>query len=73
MVAQIQQIHDHISQVATAAEQQSAVSDDINQNLMRIGDAATTIGQEASASHRLSEELEQASTALATQLDRLRT
>ncbi|MDM5069515.1 methyl-accepting chemotaxis protein [Aeromonas salmonicida] len=73
VVAQIQQIHDHISQVATAAEQQSAVSDDINQNLMRIGDAATTIGQEASASHRLSEELEQASTALATQLDRLRT
>ncbi|WP_265463101.1 methyl-accepting chemotaxis protein [Aeromonas salmonicida] len=73
VVAQIQQIHNHISQVATAAEQQSAVSDDINQNLMRIGDAATTIGQEASASHRLSEELEQASTALATQLDRLRT
>ncbi|MDM5133422.1 methyl-accepting chemotaxis protein [Aeromonas piscicola] len=73
VVAQIQQIHDHISQVATAAEQQSAVSDDINQNLMRIGDAATTLGQEASASHRLSEELEQASGALATQLDRLRT
>ncbi|MCH7377616.1 methyl-accepting chemotaxis protein [Aeromonas sp. MR19] len=73
VVAQIQQIHDHISQVATAAEQQSAVSDTINQNLMRIGDAATTLGQEASASHRLSEELEQASGALATQLDRLRT
>ncbi|MDM5091288.1 methyl-accepting chemotaxis protein [Aeromonas bestiarum] len=73
VVAQIQQIHDHISQVATAAEQQSAVSDTINQNLMRIGDAATTLGQEASASHRLSEELEQASGTLATQLDRLRT
>ena len=40
VVAQIQQIHDHISQVATAAEQQSAVSDDINKNLMRIGDTA---------------------------------
>ncbi|MBO0407374.1 methyl-accepting chemotaxis protein [Aeromonas hydrophila] len=73
VVTQIQQIHDHISQVATAAEQQSAVSDTINQNLMRIGDAATTLGQEANASHHLSEQLEQAATALATQLDRLRT
>ncbi|MBW3846283.1 methyl-accepting chemotaxis protein [Aeromonas hydrophila] len=73
VVTQIQQIHDHISQVATAAEQQSAVSDTINQNLMRIGDAATTLGQEANASHHLSEQLEQAATALATQLNRLRT
>ncbi|WP_204382597.1 methyl-accepting chemotaxis protein [Aeromonas veronii] len=73
VVAQIQQIHDHISQVATAAEQQSAVSDDINQNLMRIGDTANVIGQEASSSHQLSEALEQAATALASQLDRLRT
>ncbi|WP_429035504.1 methyl-accepting chemotaxis protein [Aeromonas veronii] len=73
VVAQIQQIHDHISQVATAAEQQSAVSDDINKNLMRIGDTANVIGQEASSSHQLSEALEQAATALATQLDRLRT
>ncbi|ATL93714.1 chemotaxis protein [Aeromonas sp. CU5] len=73
VVAQIQQIHDHISQVATAAEQQSAVSDAINQNLMRIGDTANVIGQEASSSHQLSEALEQAATALASQLDRLRT
>ncbi|WP_421301069.1 methyl-accepting chemotaxis protein [Aeromonas veronii] len=73
VVAQIQQIHDHISQVATAAEQQSAVSDTINQNLMRIGDTANVIGQEASSSHLLSEALEQAATALASQLDRLRT
>ncbi|MFM4805840.1 methyl-accepting chemotaxis protein [Aeromonas bivalvium] len=73
VVAQIQQIHDHISQVATAAEQQSAVSDDINQNLMLIGDTATTLGQEASASHLLSEQLEQAATTLASQLERLRT
>ncbi|WP_270693684.1 MULTISPECIES: methyl-accepting chemotaxis protein [unclassified Aeromonas] len=73
VVAQIQQIHDHISQVAIAAEQQSAVSDTINQNLMRIGDTANVIGQEASSSHQLSEALEQAATALASQLDRLRT
>ncbi|MGR6759551.1 methyl-accepting chemotaxis protein [Aeromonas veronii] len=73
VVAQIQQIHDHISQVATAAEQQSAVSDDINKNLMRIGDTANVIRQEASSSHQLSEALEQAATALASQLDRLRT
>ncbi|MCV3285422.1 methyl-accepting chemotaxis protein [Aeromonas veronii] len=73
VVAQIQQIHDHISQVATAAEQQSAVSDTINQNLMRIGDTANVIGQEATSSHQLSEALEQAATALASQLERLRT
>ncbi|MGG2298392.1 methyl-accepting chemotaxis protein [Aeromonas veronii] len=73
VVAQIQQIHDHISQVATAAEQQSAVSDTINQNLMRIGDTANVIGEEATSSHQLSEALEQAATALASQLDRLRT
>ncbi|MFM4928239.1 methyl-accepting chemotaxis protein [Aeromonas veronii] len=73
VVAQIQQIHDHISQVATAAEQQSAVSDTINQNLMRIGDTANVIGQEATSSHQLSEALEQAATALTSQLDRLRT
>lgn len=73
VVVQIQQIHDHISQVATAAEQQSAVSDDINQNLMRIGDTANVIGQEANASHELSGALELAATALASQLDRLRT
>ncbi|MFM5205713.1 methyl-accepting chemotaxis protein [Aeromonas veronii] len=73
VVTQIQQIHDHISQVATAAEQQSAVSDTINQNLMRIGDTANVIGQEATSSHQLSEALEQAATALASQLDRLRT
>ena len=40
---------------------------------MRIGDAATALGQEANASHHLSEQLEQAATALATQLERLRT
>ncbi|AHE48230.1 methyl-accepting chemotaxis protein [Aeromonas hydrophila 4AK4] len=73
VVSQIQQIHDHISQVATAAEQQSAVSDTINQNLMRIGDTATSLGQEASASHLLSEELEQAATTLASELERLHT
>ncbi|MGS3150465.1 methyl-accepting chemotaxis protein [Aeromonas sanarellii] len=73
VVVQIQQIHDHISQVATAAEQQSTVSDTINQNLMRIGDTATTLGQEASASHRLSEALEQAATTLTSELERLRT
>ena len=36
------------------------MSDTINQNLMRIGDAAATLGQEANASQRLSEALEQA-------------
>ena len=38
-----------------------------------IGDTANVIGQEANASHQLSETLEQAATALASQLDRLRT
>ena len=61
-VTQIQQIHDHISQVATAAEQQSAVSDTINQNLMRIGDDATTPGTRGQCQPAPSEALEQAAT-----------
>ncbi|HEH9402067.1 TPA: methyl-accepting chemotaxis protein [Aeromonas sobria] len=73
VVSQIQQIHDHISQVATAAEQQSAVSDDINRNLMRIGDTANVIGQEANASYQLSETLERTAKELDSQLGQLRT
>ena len=73
VVVQIQQIHDHISQVATAAEQQSTVSDTINQNLMRIGDRHHPGAGGESASHRLSEALEQAATTLTSELERLRT
>jgi len=58
------QIHDQITQIATASEQQSQVAEEINQNVVRIVDAAqqsdTGVGQTHEASHelaRLSESL----------------
>ena len=58
------QIHDQVTQIATASEQQSQVAEEINQNVVRIVDAAqqsdTGVGQTHEASHelaRLSESL----------------
>ena len=51
------QIHDQVTQIATAAEQQSQVSEEINQNVVRIVDAAqrsdTGVTQTNEASHEL--------------------
>jgi len=58
------QIHDQVTQIAAASEQQSQVAEEINQNVVRIVDAAqqsdTGVGQTHEASHelaRLSESL----------------
>ena len=73
VVAQIQGMNDHITQVATAAEEQSSVSEEINQNLTRIGDAATDLAQLArrasSGGHGLADQVRR----LEQQLSRLRT
>ena len=51
------QIHDQVTQIATAAEQQSQVAEEINQNVIRIVDAAqrsdTGVNQTNEASHEL--------------------
>ena len=50
-------IHDQVTQIATAAEQQSQVAEEINQNVVRIVDAAqrsdTGVNQTTEASHEL--------------------
>ncbi|MDX1551962.1 MAG: methyl-accepting chemotaxis protein [Marinobacter sp.] len=50
-------IHDQVTQIATAAEQQSQVAEEINQNVVRIVDAAqrsdTGVTQTNEASHEL--------------------
>ena len=50
-------IHDQVTQIATAAEQQSQVAEEINQNVVRIVDAAqrsdTGVNQTNEASHEL--------------------
>lgn len=58
------QIHNQVTQIAAASEQQSQVAEEINQNVVRIVDAAqqsdTGVGQTHEASHelaRLSESL----------------
>ncbi len=51
------QIHDQVTQIATASEQQSQVAEEINQNVVRIVDAAqrsdTGVTQTNEASHEL--------------------
>ena len=53
----VTQIHDQVTQIATAAEQQSQVAEEINQNVVRIVDAAqrsgTGVTQTNEASHEL--------------------
>lgn len=53
MAQGVSAIADNIDQVATAAEEQSSVSDEIARNLTAIGDAAQTLSdlsQQATAS-----------------------
>lgn len=73
VVEQIQAMYDHITQVATAAEEQSSVSEEINMNLTRIGDAASTLTQQADNASQGSRSLEQQVHRLEEQLGKLRT
>lgn len=57
IMGSITQIHDQVTQIATAAEQQSQVAEEINQNVVRIVEAAqrsdTGVTQTNEASHEL--------------------
>jgi methyl-accepting chemotaxis protein len=73
VVGNIGFIADHITQVATAAEQQSAVSEEVSKNLTIIGDAATVLAELAQESDQSSENLEQQMHSLDVQLASLKT
>ncbi|MDL0430659.1 methyl-accepting chemotaxis protein [Marinobacter sp. TBZ242] len=73
VVERIATIVEHVTHVATAAEEQSSVSEEINQNLTRIGDAANdlrTLAQRVSGSGR---SLDEQVRALDAELSRLKT
>ncbi len=73
VVERIATIVEHVTHVATAAEEQSSVSEEINQNLTRIGDAANdlrALAQRVSGSGRSLDEQVQA---LDSELSRLKT
>ncbi len=59
VVGDITTIADHITQVATAAEEQSSVSEEISRNLTIIGDAAKALASLAGESNQSSVDLEQ--------------
>ncbi|WP_430459564.1 methyl-accepting chemotaxis protein [Thalassolituus sp. LLYu03] len=57
VVENIGEVADHIRQVATAAEEQSSVSNEITRNLTIIGDATQTLAQLAGDANRSSEQV----------------
>lgn len=73
VVEAVVEISDNIRQVATAAEEQSAVSEEITRNLTVIGDAASQLNglatQANSSSHKVTSEIDK----LDSQLSALRT
>jgi len=73
VVGNIGFIADHITQVATAAEEQSAVSEEVSKNLTIIGDAATALAELAQESDKSSENLESQMQSLDAQLASLKT
>ncbi|GAA4501398.1 methyl-accepting chemotaxis protein [Pseudaeromonas paramecii] len=73
VVEQIQSMNDHITQVATAAEEQSSVSEEINRNLTQIGDAAVALTGLATRADQGSARLQQQVGSLEQHLGKLRT
>lgn len=73
VVTDVNSIAEHITQVATAAEEQSAVSEEITKNLTIIGDAARALAQLANESDAAGVELEQEMNQLDAQLASLKT
>jgi len=59
--------------VATAAEQQSSVSEEISRNLTIIGDAAKALAELANENNEASDELENQMNTLDVQLSSLKT
>jgi len=60
----IGQIHDQVTQIATAAEQQSQVAEEVNQNVVRIVDAAQRSDTGVTQTNEASQELARLSESL---------
>lgn len=72
VVERIDAIAEHVTQVATAAEEQSSVSEDINRSLTGIGDAARDLLELAGRVGASGESLEEQVRILEQELGRLR-
>ena len=57
IVGSVGHIHDQVTQIATAAEQQSQVAEEINQNVVRIVDAAQRSDTGVTQTNEASQEL----------------
>ncbi|AZT82978.1 methyl-accepting chemotaxis protein [Marinobacter sp. NP-4(2019)] len=73
VVERIGTIVEHVTQVATAAEEQSSVSEEINRNLTKIGDAASDLRLLAQRVRSSGETLDEQVTVLDSELGRLKT
>ncbi len=73
VVEDITSIADHIIQVATAAEEQSAVSEEVSRNLTIIGDAASRLAEMTDESSQQGNTLERVMNQLDEQLSSLKT
>ncbi|WP_102794662.1 methyl-accepting chemotaxis protein [Bowmanella denitrificans] len=73
IVSEITHISDRIMQMATAAEQQSVVSEEINQNMVSIGDATRQVAELASSSTQSAGAISDSVKQLQQQLDKLKT
>jgi methyl-accepting chemotaxis protein len=73
VVSRIATIVEHVTQVATAAEEQSSVSEEINRNLTNIGDAASDLRELAQRVRDSGASLGEQMKSQEEQLGRLRT
>lgn len=73
VVERIGTIVEHVTQVATAAEEQSSVSEEINRNLTKIGDAASDLRLLAQRVRGSGEALDEQVEVLDAELGRLKT
>ncbi len=73
VVERIGTIVEHVTHVATAAEEQSSVSEEINRNLTQIGDAASDLRQLATRVKGSGTSLDEQVTVLERELGRLKT
>lgn len=66
-------ISDHITQVATAAEEQSSVNEEINKNLTVLGEASNELAELGNENSSISDQLQSQISDVESQLSQLRT